>query len=225
MEITHSEKMKNIENIMKNGPSQLPGIPGIAPPGGANGGIEECLDWEILEICRRNLLLWTELSKVKGENRGLRKMLTGQQIVIDKLEYEFAQLQYECARISHLCIHKHKHLESNLEEAEADIQTLSDECNNLNNENESYSKKVVNRTEELFTTKRELSEIKDENQSLLEQNAVLMAENSRLKVENETYKDKISKLDKFRSVAERFADHYGKQRLYQRKMKYVSKMP
>ena len=85
MEITHSEKMKNIENIMKNGPSQLPGIPGIAPPGGANGGgIEECLDWEILEICRRNLLLWTELSKVKGENRGLRKMLTGQQIVIDK---------------------------------------------------------------------------------------------------------------------------------------------
>ena len=86
MEITHSEKMKNIENIMKNGPGQLPGIPGIAPPGGANGngGIEECLDWEILEICRRNLLLWTELSKVKGENRGLRKMLTGQQIVIDK---------------------------------------------------------------------------------------------------------------------------------------------
>ena len=85
MEITHLEKMKNIENIMKNGPSQLPGIPGIAPPGGANGGgIEECLDWEILEICRRNLLLWTELSKVKGENRGLRKMLTGQQIVIDK---------------------------------------------------------------------------------------------------------------------------------------------
>ena len=60
----------------------------------------------------------------------------------EKLEYEFAQLQYECARISHLCIHKHKHLESNLEEAEADIQTLSDECNNLNNENESYSKKV-----------------------------------------------------------------------------------
>ena len=60
----------------------------------------------------------------------------------EKLEYEFAQLQYECARISHLCIHKHKHLESNLEEAEADIQTLSDECNNLNNENENYSKKV-----------------------------------------------------------------------------------
>ena len=84
---------------------------------------------------------------------------------------------------------------------------------------------MVNRTEELFTTKRELSELKDENQSLLEQNAVLMAENSRLKVENETYKDKISKLDRFRSVAERFADHYGKQRLYQRKMKYVSKMP
>ena len=41
-----------------------------------------------------------------------------------------------------MCIHKHKHLESNLEEAEADIQTLSDECNNLNSENESYSKKV-----------------------------------------------------------------------------------
>ena len=89
-EITHSEKMKTIENIMKNGPGQLPGIPGIAPPGGqANGtGLEECLDWEILEICRRNLLLWTELSKVKGENRGLRKMLTGQQIVIDKEKFD-----------------------------------------------------------------------------------------------------------------------------------------
>ena len=87
MEITHSEKMKNIENIMKG---SLPGIPGIAPPGGVNGsGLEECLDWEILEICRRNLLLWTELSKVKGENRGLRKMLTGQQIVIDKEKFNF----------------------------------------------------------------------------------------------------------------------------------------
>ena len=32
MEITHSEKMKNIENIMKNGPGQLPGIPGMPLP-------------------------------------------------------------------------------------------------------------------------------------------------------------------------------------------------
>ena len=90
MEITHSEKMKNIENIMKG---SLPGIPGIAPPGGVNGsGLEECLDWEILEICRRNLLLWTELSKVKGENRGLRKMLTGQQIVIDKGKFNSSRV-------------------------------------------------------------------------------------------------------------------------------------
>ena len=51
-------------------------------------------------------------------------------------------MQYECARISHLCIHKHKHLESNLEEAEEDIENLSAECNNLNNENERHSKKV-----------------------------------------------------------------------------------
>ena len=75
------------------------------------------------------------------------------------------------------------------------------------------------RTKELFDVQAELCKVEQQNQVLQSENNLLKAENRLLKKENVTFRSTAQSLDKFKNIANRFADHYGKQRLVMRNMK------